>query len=150
MYLEIKKSLGTEITVAFNKVDDGFKVRELNTLTTERFERHKEKTAKELCCAKERIYYVCLDPEESKMRPLKQVGVLDFPEFAQKLDILQVGNSVTDVVSNQNEDQAKFKPSSKANIVSDRFLLSNLQYILTTIFFSGEILLIKELKIVDA
>jgi len=30
------------------------------------------------------------------------------------------------------------------------FLLSNLQYILTTIFFSGEILLVKELKIVDA
>lgn len=30
------------------------------------------------------------------------------------------------------------------------FLLGNLQYILTTIFFSGEILLVKELKIVDA
>jgi len=104
MYLEIKKSLGTQITVAFNKVDAGYKLRDLHTLTTEPFERHKEKTAKELSCSKEHIYYVCLDPEESKMPKLKQVDVLDFPEFAQKLDIFKVGNSVTDIVSNQNED----------------------------------------------
>jgi hypothetical protein len=91
MYEEFKERLPTsDIKVVFNKVDMNFQPGE-EVDEAGYFERQKEKSAEELGCPKDNIYYVCFKPSCSneRMEELKELGVLGFEEFFKELGILK-------------------------------------------------------------
>jgi hypothetical protein len=94
MYWEIKERLPTsEIKVVFNKVDMNFQPGEEDD-EAGYFERQKENSAEQLGCPKDNIYYACFNPSCSneRMQELKELGVLGFEDFFQKLGILRDRN----------------------------------------------------------
>ncbi len=94
MYQTYKEKLPTsEIKVVFNKVDMNFQPGEEDD-EAGYFERQKENSAEQLGCPKDNIYYACFNPSCSneRMQELKELGVLGFEDFFQKLGILRDRN----------------------------------------------------------
>jgi len=89
MYKKMKDALKTDFIVAFNKVDtispDAYKK---GHTIREYFEAQRGKTSEALQCHKDKIHYLCLDPDLELLRRfevLKEQGVLGFEDFYGKV-----------------------------------------------------------------